>query len=467
MGDGNTSASLFAQFITSFDTRYIYEAGWESVQVWTAIVTGILISIAITVRTLEEKVNLIGGGQAGFRKMASDVFFICFATAMYFFLVTLVIDFFNAIYGVFNSSKIDSLGNTLSETISEVRTKEYKFDWRDIFESILGIFPLILFSMSKIMLVVLQLFMKLAHSILVVMWAFYGAFALPLAIIKGLNMLKGFKVMGIFIFLWPIIENYFLFLTTEVVIRMLDDSSMNPSNLTQYDAGVIVFFLTAFVVINALLIAATFAAPFVAMAMAANSGNVIGMVASFGAAGLAAGAAIGRSLVPKPTRESLNSGGKRLLEKGREFMGRGKPSQPSATDLNSLSNLNPPQGANSKNWGSDLGIKPSSNGNSSSSKSASSKSSNTISTSSTSGSKSTVENKGSTKQKVASTTATASAANTVREKASGDDETSSNSTNTTNSNIDRSNNSEVDRKKKRRKSRAGYFANKNRKGSTI
>lgn len=313
--DGASSLSLFSLFIQGFNVDYIYEQGWKAADQWMMLVSGILMAIAISIRSAEEHVNTLKGGQSGFNRFVIDTIIIGASVALYFTIAWLIIDVFNGIYGILSNDPMVQMTKKLESIMKELQKKDYEFSLSDIGDSIFSAFAYIAYWLTHMILVCIALAMKIAHAVLVSFCLFYGAIALPISITKGLKQLAGFRNLCVMVLLWPIIDRFFMFLIGGSFMQMLSGSALEASNFETWNMGVLVFYFTAFSIINILLAASLVSAPFVAQGMANNSGNVSGMVGSFAAAGVAAGTVAAKSFLPK--KDGLaDKGARKMMDAG-------------------------------------------------------------------------------------------------------------------------------------------------------
>lgn len=302
-----SSLSLFIVFIGEFDPSKIYDVGWSAAQSWMALISGTIMAIAIGIRHVEEQVSFIRNGKAGFAEFVIDALVMAFALALYFTIAYLVIDFFNAIYGLLSDSPLVQLTGKLDATLDDLFKKEHEFSWSEIGDTIFAAFGFIVYWSTHLVLVLVTLAMRIAHAVLVSFVLFWGAVALPMSITKGLKMLTGFKNLALLALIWPIVEHFFMFCIGYSLQTMLEGSALDTSSFDKWNMGYVVFYLTAFSVINLLLAAAIVAAPLLAQGVANNSGNATGMIASFAAGGVAAGLAAAKSL-SEPTQSATQAG---------------------------------------------------------------------------------------------------------------------------------------------------------------
>lgn len=305
MGDSG-SLSLFIIFVEAFNASDIYDIGWMAARSWMIGISGVLIAIAIAIRSTEEHVNLLKGGQSGFIPMAINIMIIAFAIGLYFFIASLVIDLFNSIYSLLSSSPLVQLTTDLDNVWKKLLEKDYKFKISEIGDTIFSAFAFIAYWITHMILVLVTLAMRIAHALLTSFCLFWGAVALPMSITTGLKSLGAFKNIAMMVLIWPIVEGFFMYAIGGSFSTMLNSSALNVDSFTTWNMGTFVFYLSVFAIINLLLVAALISAPFVAQGLANNTGNVSGMIGSFAGAGIAAGVVAAKAMAPKSVQEAMS-----------------------------------------------------------------------------------------------------------------------------------------------------------------
>lgn len=293
MSNGFASQSgmdLFGLFVNNFDTNVIYEMGWYAAQQWTVLISGTVMALAIGIRMTQEKLALIGEGRANYTKAVMNIIVIAVAIGLYFVLVALIIQFFNAIYGALDASdSLKMLTEKLDRILAMLLEKEYNFAWSDVVDSLYAVFATCTYAITYCVLVFMVLAMRVAHAVLVSFCVFWGAVALPMAIATGHKTLSSFWTLCLLSLFWPIVDAFFMYLIGGSFSVMLDRSDLGLESVDTWSMGTLLFYMAAFSIINIFLAATTFSAPFIAQAIATGSGNVTGMLGAFGTAGLAAG----------------------------------------------------------------------------------------------------------------------------------------------------------------------------------
>lgn len=291
---------LMGFFITNFDIQTIYDAGWKASQAWIAAIGGVIMALSMMIRTVQEMAN---GSKADYAKAAKDFVTYSVMYAMFFFFVWLLIAFFNAIYGTVSASNaMQQLGATLNTVIDFWKRTEFEFGLRDLANGFYGGFAFVTFTISYMALVFVVFALRVAHAILVTLCAFIAAFAIPMAPVNGLPMLKGLKTMVITAIIWPIFDGFFMFLISSFFVSGLNGAF--DTSASSISVGEMVFVLFVYSIINIFMAATAIAAAFTAQSVANGTGNVTGMLTSYAGAGIAAGA-----VAAKYTKDKANAAG--------------------------------------------------------------------------------------------------------------------------------------------------------------
>lgn len=298
-----TVNGLFSLLFKNFHISDIYVVGWDAAQQWMALVTGILVVIAIGIRSVEEQVNLLSGGQSGYQRMVTNVVLIGVAIGLYFTIVNLVLEFFDAIYYELNNTPVAKMTQNMDKAIADLWAKDYQFRMSEIIDGFLALFGLMAFWITYMILVCVGLCMHIAHALLTTATVFWGGVALPMSITLGLKQLSSFKVMATLALVWPIIEFFFMYLIGGAFNEMFTRSDFNIESLDHVSMARLVTYFTVFSVINLVLAATTVSAPFFAYGIASGSGNVTGMIKAFAAAGVGAGLIVARATMPRSLTE--------------------------------------------------------------------------------------------------------------------------------------------------------------------
>jgi hypothetical protein len=319
-----TGLDLMGTFVNNFNIDDIYEAGWFAAQQWVGFVSGTLVALAVGIRSFEEKINMISTGRSNYLGMFTNVILVAIAIGAYFTLAWLVIQLMNAVYGSLNhTDSVRAMTTQLDQIRTGILDKEYEFTWSDIAESLYTVFGAFAYAITFCMLILLMLLSRIAHAILVSFCLFWGAVALPMSITTGLKQLRGWKTMCLTALFWPIVESFFLYLITTALHNMLVNGQLGVEDMETWNMGTMLFYFAVFSIINLLLASFILSAPLIASSLASGTGGITGVVGSFGAAAIGAGAIAGRSLVDK-----FNSGGRSTFQAAQRKMGFGNEKTP-------------------------------------------------------------------------------------------------------------------------------------------
>ncbi len=147
----------------------------------------------------------------------------------------------------------------------------------------------VLFFISFVLLVSVQLFFQIAQAVGYATALVFGTVAIPMAVSQKLSVLKGWGVFTATMLIWPIVESLFMYLLIGMTAQIqLDVGSAGASNASA--AGVYLMFT----VMNAVMTVTLIAAPFVTQALVANSGSIAGVVTPFVGGAMATTAAVTR-----------------------------------------------------------------------------------------------------------------------------------------------------------------------------
>jgi hypothetical protein len=305
MDGEQNSLNLLRFFVDTFSIDAVYQLGWYAARDWMVVVTGVLVGIAIAIRMSEERIAAFSArGKSDYLKVFTNVVLVAMGIGMYFVVAGVAIDFFNAIYGVMDSGTMQYMAQEIDKVTQKLFALDLEVGWSIIIESVYIIFSLLAFAVTYCMLIFMTFAMRLAHAMLVSFVIFWGAVALPMSITTGLKQLTPFKTLAILCLIWPIVDAFLMYLIGGAFINGLDNANLAIDTEGSISTSKLLFYLVVFSIINLFLIATTFSAPFIAQGLANGTGNVTGMIGSFGAAGLAAGGIAGSKMM-----ESFNTRG--------------------------------------------------------------------------------------------------------------------------------------------------------------
>lgn len=284
------SLDLLRFFTENFSISTIYDVGWNAAYQWMALTSGVILMLAMMIRSGQE---LLAGSKSDWYNAIKEFLLYATAIALLFFLVDLFVDFFNAIYGALTASEaMNRLSNSLN-TVSEYWERaEFEFSLTDFVNTVYGIGGFFIFLLSFMVLVFMTFALRIAHAILVTLAVFWAAIAIPMAPVNGLKSLSSLKVITLTAFIWPILDAFFMYLVASVFATGME-KAFDAQGGDTVTSSMLLFVLVVYSIINLFMAAASMSAPFVAQGLANGTGNVTGMLASFGAAGIAAGGVAG------------------------------------------------------------------------------------------------------------------------------------------------------------------------------
>lgn len=284
------SLDLLRFFTENFSISTIYDVGWNAAYQWMALTSGVILMLAMMIRSGQE---LLAGSKSDWYNAIKEFLLYATAIALLFFLVDLFVDFFNAIYGALTASEaMNRLSNSLN-TVSEYWERaEFEFSLTDFVNTVYGIGGFFIFLISFMVLVFVTFALRIAHAILVTLAVFWAAIAIPMAPVNGLKSLSSLKVITLTAFIWPILDAFFMYLVASVFATGME-KAFDAQGGDTVTSSMLLFVLVVYSIINLFMAAASMSAPFVAQGLANGTGNVTGMLASFGAAGIAAGGVAG------------------------------------------------------------------------------------------------------------------------------------------------------------------------------
>ena len=291
------SLDLLGFFVEHFEINDIYKYGWIAARDWMILISGILVVISLSIRWTEEQVTLFTTGKNKMTEAMYTVAAIAISISIFFIIVSLILDFFNAIYGAIGrNNNLMLLGKQLDSLMSKVMSKEYEFDFSEVIYGAYFIFAMVIYAVTYGVLVFVIISLRIAHALLVTFVVFWAAVALPMSISTSLKMLSPLKDISLIALFWPIIDGFFLFLISSVFNEALESAGNKVNAMETWDLSVMLFYLGVFSIINLILVATTVSAPFIAQGLANGTGNVTGMIGSFAAAGIGAGMIAGKAM---------------------------------------------------------------------------------------------------------------------------------------------------------------------------
>jgi hypothetical protein len=351
--------NIFSFFFEYLDISKIYTAGWYAAQSFFPFVSGILLMIALGLRSTGTMVKSITD-ESDWGQVASKTIYVSVGIALYFVIAHVVIELFNALYlTIGREIYIEQLGSKLDEAMELLNAKDTDFSWGDIASVPLVIVVSILYHITYLIFVMVLFATALAHALIVSFLLFWGAVALPISIYQGFDTLKAYSTMWVTVLIWPIIDGFLTYLIAYVFILAMDQSLFELASLTEVDVSYRLTYLTIYTVIHLFLVATMMSSYSLAQGLASGSGDIASSINKFAIAGMAAGAAVGKRAWAGSKTSAAFAGkkawsaseGKRgqLVDGLKSALGGGsKPSMSDANKPSPSSSMNTPQADQAK-----------------------------------------------------------------------------------------------------------------------
>ena len=269
----------------------IYEVGLGKAQLFGALFSGGLILLAIYIRMTQLQIEQFHG-KPKYSQFITEVFITCLVMTFYAFIV----NYFSTLSNNLNiiGSKelgVASLQNNMDLLINKIlKGNDLEKDAPSLLTNPGAWVPYGIYLLTLLAIMGLSALFEVAKALGLVVFYWFGFLALPLSIISGVKLLRGWLVwLGVFL-LWPIVEGFFLLLfghlfNDAVAVVIQSDGSWGDKQLALASAYLM------FAVLNIIITGVIFAAPWVTYAFISNSGNVMSLVTPFAAAAIASAAA--------------------------------------------------------------------------------------------------------------------------------------------------------------------------------
>jgi hypothetical protein len=304
------------QFLREFSPTYIYEGAYQIALAYLTTLSGVLLVIAVLIRLAHSSLESLEG-QGRYAALIKSLVIWGTVLALYFVLAGLIIDFFNVLYSWtrHNGSigrALSELGQVLQDIDARQTAAREGMGTLAVLGDLAGNLPrgiaFVLFFISFVLLVSVQLFFQIAQAVGYATALVFGTVAIPMAVSQKLSVLKGWGVFTATMLIWPIVESLFMYLLIGMTAQIqLDVGSAGASNASA--AGVYLMFT----VMNAVMTVTLIAAPFVTQALVANSGSIAGVVTPFVGGAMATTAAVTRSTlersVVRPAQSAVATAG--------------------------------------------------------------------------------------------------------------------------------------------------------------
>jgi len=307
------------QFLKDFSPTYIYDGAYEIALAYLTTLSGVLLIIAVIIRLANSSLDSLEGN-GRYAALLKSVLVWGSVLALYFVLAGLVINFFNVLYDWTRDNgsigrALDQLGQVLTTLDERQAATREDMGTFELLGDLAGNVPrgiaFVLFFISFVLLVFVQLFFQIAQAIGYTAALVFGTIAIPMAVSQKLSILKGWGVFTATILVWPIVEALFMFLLIGMTSQLgLDAGGAGASNTDA--AGVYL----VYTIMNLVMVATIIAAPFVTLALINNSGSITGLVTPFVGGALAATGAVTKAMLDKTVKPTANAAGSLLGQGG-------------------------------------------------------------------------------------------------------------------------------------------------------
>jgi len=307
--------STLEQFLRDFSPTYIYEGGYQIALAYLTTLSGVLLIIAVIIRLANASLDSLDG-HGRYAALIKSLLVWGTVLALYFVLAGLIIDFFNVLYSWTRSN--GSIGRALSElgqVLQEIEARQAAarddMSTLDVLGDLAGNIPrgiaFVLFFISFVLLISVQLFFQIAQAIGFTAALVFGTVAIPMAVSQKLSVLRGWGVFTATILIWPLVESLFMYLLIGMTAQIqLDVGGAGASNASA--AGVYL----VFTVMNSVMAVTIIAAPFVTQTLVANSGNIAGLVTPFVGGAMATTAAVTKTVLDRTVMRPARATGSAL-----------------------------------------------------------------------------------------------------------------------------------------------------------
>ena len=300
------------QFLRDFSPTYIYEGGYQIALSYLTTLSGVLLIIAVIIRLANASLDSLEGN-GRYAALIKSLLIWGTVLALYFVLAGLIIDFFNVLYSwTRNNGSIGRALSELGQVLQEIEARQAvardDMSTFDLLGDLAGNVPrgiaFVLFFISFVLLISVQLFFQIAQAIGFTAALVFGTVAIPMAVSQKLSILKGWSVFTATILVWPIVESLFMYLLIGMTSQIQMD--VGGSGASNTDAAGIYL---VFTVMNIVMTVTIIAAPFVTQALISNSGSIAGLVTPFVGGAMATTAAVTKSMFDRAVTRPASAAG--------------------------------------------------------------------------------------------------------------------------------------------------------------
>jgi len=273
-----------ADFLISLSPTNIYQGGMDFSLFIATTISPVILVIALWMRVVKMQVETITGN-GKWNIFIKDVGIWVFILGSYFALANIITALFNTLYEHFQT--VGSYGKTMAHfaealELNDVSGEESDFSFTSLMSGPMTAVSFVFYYFSFLVVSLVTKFLALAHAMVFSFAIAWGLIAIPLSISGTLSLLKGWGIMLGTVLLWPIIHYSAYAFFDPVFADALSSFSLRDFQKT--DRSQLYMIMT---IINALSFAITLSAPFIAQALASNSGSIAGVVAPFATAAVA------------------------------------------------------------------------------------------------------------------------------------------------------------------------------------
>ena len=307
--------STLEQFLSEFSPTYIYEGAYQIALAYLTTLSGVLLIIAVIIRLANSSLDSLEGN-GRYAALIKSLLIWGSVLALYFVLAGLIIDFFNVLYSwTRHNGSIGRALSQLGEVLQQIEDRQdvarEKMGTLALLGDLAGNIPrglaFVLFFISFVLLISVQLFFQIAQAIGFTAALVFGTVAIPMAVSQKLSVLKGWAVFTATILTWPIIESLFMYL----LIGMTSQIQMDVGGAGASNTGAAGVYLV-FTVMNIVMTVTIIAAPFVTQALISNSGSIAGLVTPFVGGAMATTAAVTKSMMDRAVKTPASAAGSAL-----------------------------------------------------------------------------------------------------------------------------------------------------------
>lgn len=275
----------FADFLNLIDASFIYEGGKNMAAFIAAVITPILLIVAIWIRMGQSQLETVTSGSGKWGVFLKDLAVWTTILGLYFVLAGFLSDTFNHLYDYFQKQgSLAAIQEKFMGMVEEIDNRSD--DGQGFFERTFDImgnavtFTIWLFYYFSFLLATFLVeFLKMAHALA---WSFalvWGLIAIPMSLVSNFKLLRGWAIFSGVVLCWPLFH-FGGFALFNPIFEAAAKSfvSGGGAGLASIDQAQLYLIMTF---VNLISVAVALAAPFVAQAFISNSGSIAGVVTPF------------------------------------------------------------------------------------------------------------------------------------------------------------------------------------------